>query len=375
MAPSPVLISTAPREFGMKSTNFGNKMPTTFNSNRRSSPTKRPLAIFSDENVDPTHPKRVKSALTSSEDKENILFDKKSSPAKSAKPSRFVLTDRTPQPLQQKARNTITSRVEKSKPRVGSSLKNVVLNASPPRRRATTPPRKARDRRGAFAVRVDPPVSEEQSAPSASIDSVICDTNTVGSGSEIDSLSLPNNAIIPRDAIPDSWQFTIYEDSAEETLQNLMEHSATTLDLSDDETSRTELTDIGKENIPPTDEEERRYEESRHDEVPTISPMSIDLPSRRTTYRRTKRQALREMATTELVDEEGEKPGKVLNLEKEGPTSIVAPEKPALAPKLKGKFAVWKDTSFTSTENAATRASSGMRPRTDAGKKRGLSEI
>jgi hypothetical protein len=35
MAPSPVLISTAPRAFGMKSTTFGNKMPTTFNTNRR----------------------------------------------------------------------------------------------------------------------------------------------------------------------------------------------------------------------------------------------------------------------------------------------------------------------------------------------------
>ncbi|RPB12553.1 hypothetical protein P167DRAFT_160150 [Morchella conica CCBAS932] len=372
MAPSPILISTAPRAFGMKSTTFGNKMPTTFNTNRRSSPTKRPLAIFSDENVDPTHPKRVKSTLTSCEDKENILFDKKSPSVKNAKPSRFVLTDRTPQLPQQKVRtSTVTSRVEKSKPRVGSSLKNVILNASPPRRRTTTPPRKARNRRAAFAVRVDPPVLDKESAPNTSIDSVI------SSGSEIDSLSLPNNAIIPRDAIPDSWQFTIYEDSAEETLQNLMEHSATTLDLSDDETSRTELTDIGKENIPPTDEEERRYEENRHEETPTISPMSIDLPTRRTTYRRTKRQALREMAPAELVDEESEKPGKVPNLEKEGSVSVVTPEKPVLAPKLKGasKFAVWKDPSLTSVSNAALKASSRMKPRIDAGKKRGLSEI
>ncbi|KAI5838152.1 hypothetical protein DFP73DRAFT_600263 [Morchella snyderi] len=350
-------------------------MPTTFNTNRRSSPTKRPLAIFSDENADPTHPKRVKSTLTSCEDKENILFDKKSS-VKNAKPSRFVLTDRTPQPSLQKVRSTVTSRVEKSKPRVGSSLKNVVLNASPPRRRTTTPPRKSRDRRAAFAVRVDPPVSDKESAPNTSIDSVISGVNTVSSGSEIDSLSLPNNTIIPRDAIPDSWQFTIYEDSAEETLQNLMEHSATTLDLSDDETSRTELTDIGKENIPPTDEEERRYEENRHEETPTISPMSIDLPTRRTTYRRTKRQALREMAPAELVDEEGEKPGKAPNLEKEGSVSVTS-EKPVLAPKLKGtsKFAVWKDTSLTSVSNTALKVSSGMKPRTDAGKKRGLSEI
>jgi hypothetical protein len=260
---------------------------------------------------------------------------------------------------------------------VGSSLKNVVLNASPPRRRTTTPPRKARDRRVAFAVRVDPPISDKESVPNTSIDSVISGVNTVSSSNEIDSLSLPNNAIIPRDAIPDSWQFTIYEDSAEETLQNLMEHSATTLDLSDDETSRTELTDIGKENIPPTDEEERRYEENRHEETPTISPMSIDLPARRTTYRRTKRQALREMAPAELVDEEGEKPGKVPNLEKEGSVSVATPEKPVLAPKLKGtsKFAVWKDPSLTSVSNAALKASSGMKPRIDAGKKRGLSEI
>ncbi|KAG0637194.1 hypothetical protein HOY80DRAFT_974087 [Tuber brumale] len=70
--------------------------------------------------------------------------------------------------------------------------------------------------------------------------------------------------------IPDSWIFDIYEDTEEETLQNLVEFSTHTLDISDNEETSGEL-DLGKENIPP----------SRLAEImstPSENRMSVDAP-------------------------------------------------------------------------------------------------
>lgn len=53
----------------------------------------------------------------------------------------------------------------------------------------------------------------------------------------------------------DSWFFDIHEDTAEEEAHNLMEHGACTLDLSsDEETTRRERDETGKENVPPADD-------------------------------------------------------------------------------------------------------------------------
>lgn len=52
-----------------------------------------------------------------------------------------------------------------------------------------------------------------------------------------------------------SWEFDIYVDSAEEEATNLMEHSASTLDISSDEESAARMKDErGKENVPPLDD-------------------------------------------------------------------------------------------------------------------------
>jgi len=55
--------------------------------------------------------------------------------------------------------------------------------------------------------------------------------------------------------MPASWFFAIHEDTPEEEAANLMEHSASTLDISSDEdcaTRRHRLdADRGKENVPP----------------------------------------------------------------------------------------------------------------------------
>ncbi|CAZ79194.1 unnamed protein product [Tuber melanosporum] len=105
--------------------------------------------------------------------------------------------------------------------------------------------------------------------------------------------------------IPDSWIFDIYEDTVEETLQNLVEFSTHTLDISDNEETSGEL-DLGKENIPP----------SRLAEIlstPRENRMSVDAPVKCIPQRQTpaigpggraprvRREPLREMKEEELV--------------------------------------------------------------------------
>lgn len=56
------------------------------------------------------------------------------------------------------------------------------------------------------------------------------------------------------DATPRGWMFNIYQDTEYDEKSNLMQHSACTLDISDDESRRAAKDDRGKENIPPLDE-------------------------------------------------------------------------------------------------------------------------
>ena len=52
-----------------------------------------------------------------------------------------------------------------------------------------------------------------------------------------------------------SWQFEIYEDTPEDEMANLMEHSTCTLDISDDESRAVAKGDRdNKENVPPADD-------------------------------------------------------------------------------------------------------------------------
>ncbi|KAI5854201.1 hypothetical protein BZA05DRAFT_393514 [Tricharina praecox] len=102
--------------------------------------------------------------------------------------------------------------------------------------------------------------------------------------------------------IPDSWAFEIYEDSPEETLQNLMEHSTCTLDISDDsdddESVTSELHEKGKENIAP----------ARLAELLAVAPiergnaMRVDAVEKTIPQRRgSRRDPLREMLKEELA--------------------------------------------------------------------------
>jgi len=55
------------------------------------------------------------------------------------------------------------------------------------------------------------------------------------------------------DATPRGWMFDIYQDTEDDEMSNLMNHSTCTLDISDDESRRAAKDDRGKENIPPLD--------------------------------------------------------------------------------------------------------------------------
>ncbi|KAL1799319.1 hypothetical protein ACET3X_003356 [Alternaria dauci] len=57
------------------------------------------------------------------------------------------------------------------------------------------------------------------------------------------------------DSMPKSWFFDIHEDTPEQEAANLMEHSASVLDISSDDDAATKLCneDRGKENVPPPD--------------------------------------------------------------------------------------------------------------------------
>jgi hypothetical protein len=67
----------------------------------------------------------------------------------------------------------------------------------------------------------------------------------------------PTNVSSLEESMPNSWFFEIHEDTPEQEAANLMEHSASVLDISSDDDlnskRRTEELERGKENIPPPD--------------------------------------------------------------------------------------------------------------------------
>lgn len=93
-------------------------------------------------------------------------------------------------------------------------------------------------------TRIDPPFASSRGASSLpfSLDAAL-------SGTLSESKSM--GATI-QESMPKNWFFDIYEDTPEEEAANLMEHSTLTLDLSsDEESSKKEKYDRGKENMPP----------------------------------------------------------------------------------------------------------------------------
>jgi hypothetical protein len=163
--------------------------------------------------------------------------------------------------------------------------------------------------------RVDPPSYFNSASSPTSIDSLLA--TVISTRPSLFTIPTNKVEVVARkdDAppliaanIPDSWIFDIYEDSPEETLQNLMEHSTHTLDISDDSdagSDTSELQEKGKENISP----------ARLAELLAIAPvergnaMRVDIVDKAIPqqYRRARREigehreALREMQKEELL--------------------------------------------------------------------------
>lgn len=129
----------------------------------------------------------------------------------------------------------------------------------------------------------------------------------------------------------------------------MMEHSTNTLDLSDDESSKSELSELGKENIPPSrlaelmaTAPEERGEQMRVDVAEKSIPAAIMFGEQRA--------PLREMEAPELGNEEAKEAFeeiKVPTLDKEEFMTVTTPEKKKTPIVLKGKGAlgwtVWSD--------------------------------
>ena len=162
--------------------------------------------------------------------------------------------------------------------------------------------------------RVDPPKSSLRNS-TTSIDGLLAGTFTredSPDGGVMLPPASPRAPILSAEPIlKDSWNFDIYEDSPDETLQNLMEHSTHTLDISDssdNESSTSELAEWGKENIHPT----RLAELLAYSPADRVNAMYLDsdsrIPQRKQSgggpggrFLREHRQALREMNSDELL--------------------------------------------------------------------------
>ena len=228
-----------------------------------SSPIKRPLpSTFDDvdsENVDPS--------LFSS-NKKSKTFD--GTPIKPSKSSRYVLTDAF-SPVTSVSRPVITPKrleVARSTPvqkrkLTQSSSAPAVAGRSPKskrigilsRRRVSSSP----------YTRVDPPPFDPSNGLPFSIDAAL--SGTVASYKSEQPQEMEITTL--DDYVPKSWMFNIYEETEDERLGNLMQHSTCTLDISDDEESHSAKYDRGKENIPPLD-----HPTSYMGPITTVRPVS-----------------------------------------------------------------------------------------------------
>ncbi|KAI9783405.1 MAG: hypothetical protein M1839_003940 [Geoglossum umbratile] len=252
--------------------NRQNALPTTL-----SSPVKRrysPVSTFEadSENIDPslfdTPSKRVKNTdglYLSPSAKCNITPTKK---------SHFVLTDAPTSNVLKKAVKSLPSRSPVRLTATPVSRRNKTASVSQkrdvsglyrsgsPNTRLSTPagrsPRSKtpgilnKRRTSSLFTRIDPPASLQNVTP-LSIDAALSGTipsyKPKARATPLQEISIPS---LDERVTPAAWQFEIHEDTLEETLTNIMEFSTGVLDISDDESRQLEKDDRGKENIPPT---------------------------------------------------------------------------------------------------------------------------
>ncbi|KAK7188943.1 hypothetical protein DPSP01_013084 [Paraphaeosphaeria sporulosa] len=184
-----------------------------------------------------------------------------------SKPSKFALV---PSPL--RTREPLTA--SPSIPSVRKALSSPNTTTSTPISHSRGSPKHKRigalsKRRASSSPfrRVDPPSFSAHSSPALpfSIDAALSGTIPNYTPKPV---ATPTPAAVPvsaplelashvEDSMPTSWFFEIHEDTPEQEAANLMEHSASVLDISSDDDAatkaRNEELERGKENIPPPD--------------------------------------------------------------------------------------------------------------------------
>ncbi|KAF1954135.1 hypothetical protein CC80DRAFT_128449 [Byssothecium circinans] len=225
--------------------------PTPSTGKRRAS------AIFDDtldsENIDPSlfNSPTKKSKTSSSSNDAGFI-----------KPAKFSLIS-TP--------STYNSPALTASPSIPSVRKSLSSTSSTPISHSRGSPKNKRigllsKRRASSSPfrRVDPPSFSTQSSPAGlpfSIDAALSGTipnytpkSTVPTPAAAPiTPTLNHEATSIEDSMPKGWFFEIHEDTPEQEAANLMEHSASVLDISSDDDFETKQLneDRGKENVPP----------------------------------------------------------------------------------------------------------------------------
>ena len=215
--------------------NTSSALPVTF-----ASPVKRRYTpSFDDvdtENIDPTL-----LASPTKKAKNDAGY-----PVKPAKVSHFVLKQGDSVPTIG-TRPTITPRrlenARSTRKTVGSNSAPAAAGRSPKSKRVGILSRR-RVSSSPF-TRVDPPSYGLTNGLPFSIDAALAATVPQAKAEPVISTL--------DESVPKGWLFDIHEDTPDEELGNLMQHSTQTLDISDDEERKAAKDDRGKENIPPVD--------------------------------------------------------------------------------------------------------------------------
>jgi hypothetical protein len=176
------------------------------------------------------------------------------------KPSKFSLV---PTPMKSVSLNSTPTIPSTRKTLTPSSTKSTPINKSrgSPKHNRISAISKRRASSSPFR-RVDPPTFN-QSSPSSvpfSIDAALSGTlsgytpKPTVTSTPVSAPAQPAVSTL-EDTMPKGWFFEIHEDTPEQEAANLMEHSASVLDISsdDDAATKQQNEERGKENIPPPD--------------------------------------------------------------------------------------------------------------------------
>ncbi|KAJ6258569.1 hypothetical protein Dda_6615 [Drechslerella dactyloides] len=125
---------------------------------------------------------------------------------------------------------------------------------------ASSPPKGIKRKIQKPVRRIDPPKSVASQAASKNASTESIDGRLMATPVSKSGNAAPGNWR-PGQPFPKTWMFAIHEDTLEETLTNLMYHSAGVLDISDEEDLKkkcaSEVDRVGKENIPPPPREDQ----------------------------------------------------------------------------------------------------------------------